>query len=155
MSDETMDIMKEKKSFLVPTISAGKYVSEKAKIKDYYPAIIVPKALEIGPKIQDMFGRAYKRGVPIAFGTDAGVFPHGENAKEFMYMVEAGMPEHIALQTATFINAEVLEMPSQIGQLKKGAFADIIAVNEDPTKTITAMQNVSFVMKGGTVYKKE
>lgn len=155
MSDETMDIMKEKKSFLVPTISAGKYVSEKAKIKDYYPAIIVPKALEIGPKIQDMFGRAYKRGVPIAFGTDAGVFPHGENAKEFMYMVEAGMPEHIALQTATFINAEVLEMPSQIGQLKKGAFADIIAVNEDPTKTITAMQNVSFVMKGGTVYKKD
>ncbi|MBG26961.1 MULTISPECIES: metal-dependent hydrolase family protein [Croceibacter] len=155
MSDETMDIMKEKNSFLVPTISAGKYVSEKAKIKDYYPAIIVPKALEIGPKIQDMFGRAYKRGVPIAFGTDAGVFPHGENAKEFMYMVEAGMPEHIALQTATFINAEVLEMPSQIGQLKKGAFADIIAVNEDPTKTITAMQNVSFVMKGGTVYKKE
>ena len=155
MSDETMDIMKEKKSFLVPTISAGKYVSEKAKIKDYYPAILVPKALEIGPKIQDMFGRAYKRGVPIAFGTDAGVFPHGENAKEFMYMVEAGMPEHIALQTATFINAEVLEMPSQIGQLKKGAFADIIAVNEDPTKTITAMQNVSFVMKGGTVYKKD
>ena len=155
MSDETMDIMKEKKSFLVPTISAGKYVSEKAKIKDYYPAIIVPKALEIGPKIQDMFGRAYKRGVPIAFGTDAGVFPHGENAKEFMYMVEAGMPEHIALQTATFINAEVLEMPFQIGQLKKGAFADIIAVNEDPTKTITAMQNVSFVMQGGTVYKKE
>lgn len=155
MSEETMDIMKEKNSFLVPTISAGKYVSEKAKIKDYYPAIIVPKALEIGPKIQDMFSRAYKRGVPIAFGTDAGVFPHGENAKEFMYMVEAGMPEHIALQTATFINAEVLEMPSQIGQLKKGAFADIIAVNEDPTKTITAMQNVSFVMKGGTVYKKE
>ncbi len=87
MSERTMDLMRKKNSFLVPTITAGKQVEEKAKIPGYYPDIIVPKALAIGPKIQSTFGKAYKRGVPISFGTDAGVFPHGSNAKEFIYMV--------------------------------------------------------------------
>jgi len=154
MSDATMELMKQNDSYLVPTISAGKYVTEKAKIPYYYPAIIVPKALEIGPKIQNMFGRAYRKGVGIAFGTDAGVFPHGENGKEFGYMVEAGMPPMNAIQSATKTNARLLDMEGKIGVLATGAFADIIAVNEDPTKNINTMEHVSFVMKDGKVYKK-
>jgi len=92
MSTKTMDLMKEYGTYFVPTITAGKAVAENAKIEGFYPEIIIPKALEIGPKIQSTFAKAYKRGVPIAFGTDAGVFPHCLNAKEFGYMVEVGMP---------------------------------------------------------------
>lgn len=154
MSAETMELMKKHDVYLVPTITAGKFVSDKAKIEGYYPEIIVPKALNIGPKIQDMFGRAYKAGVKIAFGTDAAVFYHGDNAKEFGYMVEAGMPEIEALQSATITNAMLLNMEDQIGQLKTNYIADIIAVNDDPTTTISTMENVIFVMKNGVIYKK-
>ena len=83
MSEETMELMIKNDAYLVPTITAGESVSKRAKIAGYFPQIIVPKALEIGPKIQDTFGKAYKKGVKIAFGTDAGVFDHGENGKEF------------------------------------------------------------------------
>ena len=154
MSDETMELMKRYDSYLVPTITAGRFVSDKAKIPNYYPAIIVPKALEIGPKIQKTFSKAYKKGVGIAFGTDAGVFPHGENAKEFGYMVEAGMPAIETIQAATVTNAKLLEMETQLGQIATGFFADIIAVNEDPTKNILTLENVVFVMKNGVVYKQ-
>ena len=153
MSTETMELMKQKDAYLVPTISAGKYVAEKAKVEGYYPAIIVPKALEIGSQIQDMFGRAYKKDVSIAFGTDAGVFPHGENGKEFGYMVEAGMPAMKALQSATLTNAKLLGQENSLGQLQSGYIADIIAVNEDPTKKIKTMENVVFVMKEGVIEK--
>lgn len=154
MSAETMELMKKYDVYLVPTISAGKFVSEKAKIPNYYPAVIVPKALDIGPKIQDMFGRAYRAGVGIAFGTDAAVFYHGDNGKEFGFMVEAGMPAMETIQSATVTNAMILKMENQLGQLKAGYLADIIAVDEDPIKDISTMENVSFVMKNGVVYKK-
>lgn len=153
MSDETMELMKKHDVFLVPTITAGKFVSDKAKIQGYYPEVVVPKALNIGPKIQDMFGRAYKTGVGIAFGTDAAVFYHGENGKEFGYMVEAGMPTIETIQSATITNAMILKMEDQLGQIKDGFIADIIAVNDDPTKNISTMENVVFVMKEGVVYK--
>jgi len=153
MSDETMELMKKHDVYLVPTITAGKFVSDKAKIKGYYPEVVVPKALDIGPKIQDMFGRAYKAGVGIAFGTDAAVFYHGENGKEFGYMVEAGMPAIETIQSATVTNAMILKMENQLGQLKGGFLADIIAVNDDPTKNISTMENVVFVMKEGIIYK--
>ncbi len=153
MSDETMELMKKHDVYLVPTITAGKFVSDKAKIKGYYPEVVVPKALDIGPKIQDMFGRAYKAGVGIAFGTDAAVFYHGENGKEFGYMVEAGMPAIETIQSATVTNAMILKMENQLGQLKGGFLADIIALNDDPTKNISTMENVVFVMKEGVVYK--
>lgn len=153
MSNETMELMKKHDVYLVPTITAGKSVSEKAKIPNYYPEIIVGKALDIGPKIQDMFGRAYKKGVKIAFGTDAAVFAHGENAKEFGYMVEAGMPAMEALQSATITNAKLLKMQDQIGQLKEGFLADIVATNEDPTQQIDTMTNVVFVMKEGEIIR--
>ena len=101
MSDETMELMKKYDAYLVPTITAGKEVEEKAKVKGFYPEIVVPKALAVGPQIQGTFGRAYKKGVKIAFGTDAGVFKHGKNGKEFGYMVEAGMPAMETIQSAT------------------------------------------------------
>lgn len=153
MSAVTMELMKQHKAFYVPTISAGKYVAEKAKVENFYPAIIVPKALAIGPQIQATFGRAYKAGVPIAFGTDAGVFPHGENAKEFIYMNQAGMPVMEALQSATVTNADLLGMKGKLGVIEAGYLADIIATNEDPTQNINTVEDVVFVMKDGVVYK--
>ena len=154
MSAETMELMKKYDVYLVPTITAGKFVSDKAKIDGYYPEIIVPKALDIGPKIQNMFGRAYKAGVGIAFGTDAAVFYHGDNGKEFGFMVEAGMPEMETIQSATLTNAMLLNMEEEIGQIKPNFIADIIAVDENPITTISTMENVTFVMKEGVIYKK-
>lgn len=154
MSSETMDLMKQKESYMVPTISAGKYVAEKAKIDGFYPAIIVPKALEVGPQLQGTFAKAYKRGVPIAFGTDAGVFPHGENGKEFRFMEEAGMPAIETIQSATITNAKLLNSEDELGQIATGFFADIVATDDDPTKKISTMENVTFVMKNGVIYKK-
>lgn len=153
MSETTMNLMIQYNAYLVPTITAGKFVAEKAAVPSYYPAIIVPKALAIGPKIQATFGKAYKKGVPIAFGTDAGVFPHGENAKEFIYMTEAGMPFMKALQSATITNALLLDMDKKIGVLEPGFIADIIATNEDPSQNINTVTNVVFVMKEGVEYK--
>ena len=155
MSEETMDLMKEYDAYLVPTITAGKEVTEKAEIENYYPELVVPKAREIGPKIQNTFAKAYKRGVPIVFGTDAGVFKHGENAREFGYMVEAGMPEMEAIQVATIIPAKILKMEKDSGQIAEGFYADIIAVDEDPTQNIKTLEKVKFVMKEGKVYKNE
>ncbi len=152
MSEKTMQMMIDHDVYYVPTITAGKEVSDKAKIKGYYPEIIVPKALEIGPKIQGTFAKAYKKGVKIAFGTDAGVYPHGTNAKEFFYMVEAGMPEMEAIQTATVNNALILKN-NKIGTIAVGNYADIIAVNDNPIKNIKTLENVIFVMKNGIVYK--
>jgi len=152
MSEQTMQLMKEYNAYLVPTITAGKQVVEKAKIPGFFPAVVAQKALEIGPLIQNTFAKAYKTGVPIAFGTDAGVFPHGLNAKEFGYMVEAGMPVVEALQSATITNAELLGMGDELGQLKAGFYADIIAVEENPVKNVQTLEKVVFVMKDGVVY---
>ncbi|AUP78800.1 metal-dependent hydrolase family protein [Flavivirga eckloniae] len=154
MSEETMELMKKYDAYYVPTITAGKEVEGKAKIKGFYPEIVVPKALAIGPQIQKTFAKAYKKGVGIAFGTDAGVFKHGENAKEFGFMVEAGMPAMETIQSATITNAKILEMDDKIGQIKAGFIADIVATNDDPTQHISTMEQVVFVMKEGKVYKE-
>ncbi|GAA3602681.1 amidohydrolase family protein [Flavivirga amylovorans] len=154
MSEETMELMKKHDAYYVPTITAGKEVEGKAKIKGFYPDIVVPKALAIGPQIQKTFSKAYKRGVGIAFGTDAGVFKHGDNGKEFGFMVEAGMPAMETIKSATITNAKILEMENKIGQIKAGFIADIIATNEDPTQNISTMEDVVFVMKEGKVYKE-
>lgn len=154
MSEETMDLMIKYNAYLVPTITAGKEVSDKAKVKGYYPDIVVPKALEIGPKSQSTFAKAYKKGVGIAFGTDAGVFDHGKNGKEFGYMVEAGMSSIETIQSATISPAKILNMEDEIGTIEVGKLADIIAVDEDPTQNIHTMENVTFVMKEGLIYKQ-
>src|SRR6478736_3850450 len=155
MTDEVMDLMKQKGTYHVPTIIAGRSAAEYAKIPGYYHPLVVPKALEIGSKIQENFGKSYKSGVKIAFGTDAGVFPHGDNAKEFGYMVEGGMPAIEALLSAMQVNANILGLGDKVGSIEKGKLADIVAVDEDPTKNIATMLKVTFVMKDGVVYKNE
>ena len=154
MDKETIKLFKKYGTWYVPTISAGKFVEEKAKVDGYFPAVIVPKAAAIGPKIQGTFTEAYKAGVKIAFGTDAGVFPHGDNAKEFAYMVEAGMPAMKAIQSATKSSAELLQINDQAGSIAAGKWADIVAVKGDPIDDITLLQHIDFVMKGGVVYKQ-
>lgn len=155
MTEEVMDLMKQHGTYYVPTISAGKFVAEKAKEKGYYHPLVVPKALEIGPQIQETFRKAYARGVKIAFGTDAGVFPHGENGKEFVYMVEAGMPPMEAIRSATVVNASILGMSDVLGAIEPGKLADIVATDDNPLRNIKTMENVTFVMKDGKVYKQE
>lgn len=154
MDKETATLMKEHGTYLVPTLSAGRYVAKMAKSKGYYPEIIVPKIIEIDAKLRTTFDMVYNEGVNIAFGTDAGVFPHGENAKEFGYMVETGWSEMFSLQSATITNAKVLDMEEELGQIAAGFIADIIAVDEDPTQNISTMENIVFVMKEGVVYKQ-
>jgi len=154
MSDKTMDLMIKKGTYYVPTISAGEFVVEKAKIPGFFPDVVVPKALEVGPQISTTFSKAYKRGVKIAFGTDAGVFPHGDNGKEFIYMVKAGMKPMEAIKSATMTAAQLLRIEKQYGSIEPGKMADIIAVDSDPIQDIATMTEVKFVMKDGQVYKK-
>ena len=153
MTPEIMSLMKEKGTYLVPTLTAGAEVAEKAEVPGFYPDIVVPKARAIGPQIQGTFSKAYKAGVNIVFGTDAGVFPHGENGKEFELMIQGGMPEMEAIQCATTTAARVLKVDDELGSVEEGKLADIIAVNGNPLDDITLMQKVSFVMKDGVVYK--
>lgn len=153
MTDEVMTLMKEKGTYHVPTISAGMFAAQQAKVMGYYHPLVVPKALAIGPQIQETFAKSYKAGVKIAFGTDAGVFPHGENGKEFTYMVEAGMPAMEAIKSATIVNAGILGLADKIGTLEVGKLADIVATDENPLKNIKTMETVSFVMKEGVIYK--
>lgn len=155
LDDECIALFIEKGAYLVPTIIAGKTASDSAKIPGYYHPFVVKKALETGVMIQEAFARAYKAGVNICFGTDAGVYPHGYNAKEFVYMTEAGMPMMKALKAATITNAKVLDMENELGAIEPGKFADIIAVDADPVKDVTTMMNVGFVMKDGVVYKNQ
>ncbi|MEJ7808251.1 MAG: amidohydrolase family protein, partial [Telluria sp.] len=136
-----------------PTITAGRYVADKSRDTDYYSPLVRPKAAAVGPLIQATFARAWKAGVKIAFGTDAGVFPHGENAKEFAYMVEAGMPPLDAIRSATLGAATLLDQSARLGAIEPGFAADIIAVSGDPLQDIALLQQVKFVMKDGVVYK--
>ncbi len=153
MDDNTMKLMKQHGTYFVPTISAGKYVAEKAKVPGFFPEMVRLKAAAIGPLIQQTFARAYKAGVKIAFGTDAGVGMHGDNWQEFVFMTEAGMPALAAIQSATIEGARLLGVEQNMGSLKVGKIADIIAVPGDPLADMQLMGKVNFVMKAGVVYK--
>jgi len=152
MSERVMTLMKEKGTWYVPTLYAGRFVADKAKIDGYFPEIVRPKAARIGAQIQDTAAKAYRSGVKIAFGTDMGVGPHGDNAREFQYMTEAGIPAAYALQAATFLAAEVLGVDDQ-GVVEVGKRADIIAMPGDPLADIGNTMKVDFVMKDGVVYR--
>lgn len=153
LDDEAMALMRQRGTWYVPTISAGRFVADKAKTPGFFPEVVRPKAEAIGPQIQGTFARAYRAGVKIAFGTDQGVGPHGENAKEFQYMVEAGMPPLEAIRAATLYGAAVMGWGDRLGVVEAGKLADIVAVPGDPVRDIGVMTRVSFVMKDGTVYK--
>jgi imidazolonepropionase-like amidohydrolase len=155
MDEADMKLMKEHGTWYVPTIIAGDYVARKAGIPGYYPPQVAAKAAAIGPLILGTAGRAYKAGVKIAFGTDAGVYPHGENAHEFELMVQAGMPPMLAIQAATTHAAELLKHDKDIGSIATGKLADLIAVPGNPIDDISQMTKVSFVMKEGVVYKRD
>lgn len=154
MDEEVMALMKQHGTYYVPTIIAGKWVAEKAEQEGFFPDAVRPKAAAIGPKIQATFARAYQSGVKIAFGTDSGVSPHGHNAKEFAYMVEAGMPPLEAIRSATLEAARLLGQEDRLGTLEAGKLADVVAVPDDPGRDISSLQRVSFVMKDGVVYKR-
>jgi imidazolonepropionase-like amidohydrolase len=154
MTEEVMDLMIERGTYYVPTILAGDWVAEKATIDGFFPELVRPKAAEIGPLIQETFAKAYARGVTIVFGTDSGVSAHGDNAQEFALMVENGMPEMEAIQAATSVAAEFLDIGETHGSIEAGKQADIIAVRGDPLSDISTLEVVGFVMKGGHVYKQ-
>ena len=153
MSDEVMKLMRKQGTYYVPTIIAGKFVAEKAEIPGYFSELVRPKAAAIGPLIQDTFARAYEMGVPIAFGTDTGVSAHGDNWKEFGYMIEAGMPAMKAIVSATVSAADLLGESEDLGSIEAGKLADIIAVPGDPLADPAEFGRVHFVMKDGRVFK--
>ncbi len=153
MTEEVMDLMIERGTYYVPTISAGEFVAEKSKIDNYFPEIVRPKAASVGPQIGATFSKAHKRGVKIAFGTDVGVQAHGTNWKEFVYMNKYGMSEMDAIKSATMETAKLLRISDTLGSLEEGKIADIIAVDGNPLEDISVMENVVFVMKDGIVYK--
>jgi len=154
MDNDTIKLMKTHGTYFVPTISAGKHVAEKAKTPGYFPEMVRLKAQAIGPLIQQTFARAYKAGVKIAFGTDAGVGMHGDNWREFVFMTEAGMPAHEAILSATIEGAKLLNNANNLGSIKVGKIADLVAVPGDPLQDIQLMGKVNFVMKAGVVYKQ-
>ena len=153
MDSEGMRLMRENGVYLVPTLLAGAWVAEKAQKEGFFPDLVRPKAIEIGPKSISTFSKAYKAGVKIAFGTDTGVSAHGRNAEEFSLMVSAGMPASEALLSATKEASLLLGQDNILGSLKAGMFADVIAVSKSPIADISILENIDFVMKNGTVYK--
>jgi imidazolonepropionase-like amidohydrolase len=155
MDESIFPLMKQYGTYYVPTIIAGRSAADSAKKPGYYPPMVTKKALEIGPKIQNTFSKAYKAGVKIAFGTDAGVYAHGNNWMEFKYMQEAGMPLIEAIQSATMNAADLMGTQPILGSIEKGKLADIIAVEGDPFADINQMGNVQFVMKDGVIYKQK
>ena len=154
MDDEIRKLTKKHGTYYVPTILAGKFVADKAKIDGFFPELVRPKAAAIGPLIQNTFEQAHKAGVKIAFGTDSGVSAHGDNAQEFSLMVEAGMKPADALLSATVNSANLLGISDILGTLEEGKLADIVAVQGNPLDDISLMESVSFVMKDGVVYKQ-
>jgi len=153
MDDEVIALMKQHGTWYVPTISAGKFVAEKAEIDGYFPALVRPKARRIGPMIQDTFERAWKAGVKIAFGTDSGVSLHGDNADEFVFMVATGMSPAQAIRSATVNAAELLGVADRAGTLSAGSWADVIAIAGNPLEDVSRLGDVAFVMKAGQIYK--
>ncbi|HLL13767.1 MAG TPA: amidohydrolase family protein [Pyrinomonadaceae bacterium] len=155
LDDEALDMMKTKGTFLVATLMAPQGLREKLDRGLYMPPNVEAKARAAISSIQTMFRRAVTKGVRIAFGTDAAVYPHGRNAEEFRLMVELGMRPVDALRAATSVNAELFGLADQLGTLAPGKLADIIAVPGDPTRDIRETERVFFVMKEGVVYKND
>jgi imidazolonepropionase-like amidohydrolase len=153
MNAEDMKLMVERGTWYVPTIVAGDWIMRQAKIPGVYPPQVAAKALAVGAMSKTTAGNAYRAHIKIAFGTDAGVYPHGDNAREFELMVDAGMPQMYVLQAATINSAQLLKRDKDLGSITSGKLADLIAVDGNPLEDISLMKRVSFVMKEGKVYK--
>ena len=155
MNREIMDLMIDRGTYYVPTLLASDWVAEKAEIDGFFPELVRPKAAAIGPVALGTFTDAYSYGVPIVFGTDTGVSAHGDNAQEFALMVQGGMPEMEAIQSATSVAARFLGIENTHGSIEVGKQADIISVAKDPLRDISSLESVNFVMKAGLIYKNE
>lgn len=156
LDDESIQIFKANNGWLIPTLLAGDFVArEAARPGTFFTPNQRQKSLEAGPQMLDMARRAHRAGVGIAFGTDSGVSPHGENAKEFALLVQAGMTPLAAIKAATVNAAAHFKLQNEIGRLTPGYAADIVAVSGDPLVDVTTLENVDFVMKGGVVYLQE
>jgi imidazolonepropionase-like amidohydrolase len=142
--------MKAKGTYLTPTLMASEWIMGKL---DSYPPALQAKAKAATAARSDMFRNAVRIGVKISFGTDAAVFPHGQNAKEFGLMVGLGMAPIDALRSATSSTADLFGIAAKVGTLEKGKLADVIAMPGDPTADITATERVSFVMKEGKIIR--
>lgn len=153
LDDEAIALFKEKRAFLVPTLSAGRAVTEWADRPGFLPPPVAVKARQVGPTIQGALSRAWKGGVRIAFGTDAGVGPHGDNARELSLLVEAGMPPAEALASATVHAAELLGLSGELGTIEPGKAADLIACQGDPLADVAALATPTFVMRAGVVHR--
>jgi len=153
MDSEVMEAMKKNGTYYVPTILAGEWVAEKSKIDNFFPELVRPKAAKIGPQILNTFTKAHKYGVKIAFGTDSGVSAHGDNWQEFVLMVKGGMSPLETIQSATLETAKLFKLENEIGKIKTGFSADIIALRNNPLENIESLKDISFVMKEGTRYK--
>src|SRR5438477_12184693 len=151
MKPETLTMMKRKGTFLTPTLMATEWIMNKI---DNYPQALQAKAKSAAAARSEMFRNALKMGIKISFGTDAAVFPHGQNAKEFKLMVDLSMKPIDALKSATANDAELLGIAQKVGTLEKGKLADIIAMPGDPTSDITATERVTFVMKEGKIIRQ-
>ena len=151
LDEECIELFLKTGAYLVPTIHAGKFVAEKAEIDGFFPPPVRHKAAAVGPQIQHSFARAHRAGVKIAFGTDVGVGAHGTNAREFVYMVEAGMSATEAIRCATVHAADLCGLSDEIGTLEVGKRADLIAVDGDPTRDVSVLLDVKWVMAGGRV----
>lgn len=153
MTDEVIALMKERGTYWVPTNMAGEWVAMKSKEPGYFPEVVRPKAAVIGAQMADTFAKGYAAGVKIAFGTDSGVSPHGENAHEFELMVAGGMPPMKAIQSATLTAAQLLKIDDRLGTVEEKKIADLVAVKGNPLSDISLLKSVAFVMKDGVVFK--
>jgi imidazolonepropionase-like amidohydrolase len=152
-NDESIRLFKEKGAYYVPTLLAGHTTSMRADIPGYYLPMVARKAKEVAPMMMQSFKKAHEAGVKIAFGTDSGVSPHGENAQEFALMVQGGMTPMEAIRAATVSAADLLGVSQQAGTVEPGKSADLIAVKGDPLKDVTELERVNFVMRAGNVNK--
>ena len=150
LKPDTLTLMKNKGTYLTPTLMAAEWIIQKM---GNYPPALQAKAKAAYDARSEMFRNAVKMGVKISFGTDAAVFPHGQNAKEFKLMVDLGLPAIDALRTATGNAADLFGVAQKLGTLEKGKLADVIAMPGDPTADITATERVSFVMKEGKIIR--
>ncbi|MCC6971639.1 MAG: amidohydrolase family protein [Phycisphaerales bacterium] len=153
LDDESVRLFKEKGAFLVPTLLAGETVSANAKIPGYYMKVVADKASIVGPRMLEMFRKARTGGVKIAFGTDTGVSPHGENAREFALMVKGGMTPEEAIVSATITAAELCGVSNLVGTIEPGKRADLISVKGDPLSDISRLEHVSAIIKDGEVIR--
>ncbi len=154
LDDEGIALMKKHGVWLVADIYNDDYLLGKA-IDFKLPQEMIDKEKALGQLQRDNFARAVKAGVKVAYGTDAGVYPHGDNGKQFFYMVKYGLTPAQSIRSATVDAAELLGKSADLGSISAGKFADIIAVDGDPLANVTVLEKVAFVMKGGKVVKDE